>query len=337
MAKAKPAEGVLRGGVVIVADPAQANRLYNRGWLGEPQAGNSLRLSHVEAAWAIGHGRLVVDVAGADLTVADILGAALPNAAESQSEFFAYSDLRERGLTVRHAPSGLAAWPRGVGIQGPPAYIVRPASENDACSGLALIEWAKAGLVLGVVDGDGVVTHYRLGLHSPTGTCLPTTLPTLVGKLLHAGVLIPGPAGGHPEHEAAMLGTPGPGGLYLSFAEADWLLRRGLLSGIDEFAAEARNGRAAFAQVAAVYSALRNAGVVPKSGFKFGTQLRCYASDAASTHATWLVECVGPTDLVPWSRLSMGVRMAHGVRKSFLVAVANGGAVQFAELTWFKP
>jgi tRNA-intron endonuclease len=85
----------------------------------------------------------------------------------------------------------------------------------------------------------------------------------------------------------------------------------------------------------ATYTALREAGVAVKSGFRFGTHLRGYAGDPDEGHALWLVQCLAPGETLHWSALSRAIRLAHGVRKRFLVAA--GVPQAFIALSWFKP
>jgi tRNA-intron endonuclease, archaea type len=119
-------------------------------------------------------------------------------------------------------------------------------------------------------------------------------------------------------------------GLVLSFTEAEALRRRGVL---DIPSLESRAAvQPHFKRTLAVFEALRRRGVVAKSGFKFGTHLRGYEGAPDEGHAKWLVQCVGEEPL-HWSDLARAIRVAHGVRKAFLLA--NGDS--FLRLSWFKP
>ncbi len=331
MAKAKPADGVLRDGYVFVDDEAQANRLYNRSFIGEPQPGNTLRLSLVEAAWANAGGRLAIRAGATDLTHADIA-----SERDVATAFLVYCDLRERGLVVRHAGKALAVWPRGKGIETPPDYLVTPTDGAAASTGGQLAQAAATGLVFGVVDADGVVGYYRTTLETPHGEWPAPTLPPIPGRPFGGMVLIADEESAK-RCAQAQIGTTTPAGIVLSSAEAEALRRRGLLTATGDLATAARPLDGRFDGVVGTLLALQDAGVAVKSGFKFGTHLRAYRGNPETTHADWLVQCVTAADTVPWDRLAQGVRLAHGVRKKIMFSISDGAAVSFVTLAWLKP
>jgi tRNA-intron endonuclease len=309
---------------VTVADPVQATRLYQKGFVGEPQPGNALRLSLVEAAWLCTQGRLELPGGAAGL-----LARGAAQGSRTEVAFLAYSDLRARGLVARHAPHGFLVWPRGEGPPKPHLYAVQVAAEGDAVDGAALLAAAHSKVILAVVDEDGAVTHYKVEAEAPAGACPPGPLPKAKGVLLADRVLVDDADAAAAYAEKEFLGTPSPAGLVLSLAEAAALQARGVLAvpGLDR--------RVKSVHGLAAYAALRAAGVVVKSGFRFGTHLRGYAGDPAAGHALWLVQCLDHGEPLHWSALSRAIRLAHGVRKRFLVAV--GAPPGFAALTWFKP
>jgi tRNA-intron endonuclease len=74
------------------------------------------------------------------------------------------------------------------------------------------------------------------------------------------------------------------------------------------------------------YRDLRNRGVVPKTGFKFGADFRTYAdveSVEELSHSELLVRVL-PADTVLSPRdLALDVRLAHGVRKQMVFALVD--------------
>jgi tRNA-intron endonuclease len=80
----------------------------------------------------------------------------------------------------------------------------------------------------------------------------------------------------------------------------------------------------------AVYTALRDDGGVPKSGFKFGADFRVYESFTSVSelsHSDSLVRVVTADHTFFPRDLSLDVRLASGVRKRMVFALtdANGG------------
>lgn len=351
------ANGELEAAQVLVRDPTQASRLHAKGSVGEPRPNGWLELSIVEAAWSLAEGRLSVTDGGKPVGVADLLsrspaaaagagpgagaGAGQARGASAtpwhriETEYLVYRDLRERGLVVR--PAGMrrfAVWPRGTG-QGDPQFHVLACADRD---GLPVADLAKAAAersVLAVADADGQVTHYQVASDQPSGDVPEGDLPRAKGVVLADRVLVSDPLAADAYSRREFLGTRHGSELFLSFVEAEALRRRGALS-VPQGLAD--SGEAA--RLLPVHLVLRAAGAVPKSGFKFGTHLRAYRAAPDDGHAEWLVHCADAGETLPWSALSRGVRLAHGVRKRFLVALPNEGAVDtptFAHLSWFRP
>ncbi|WP_247730450.1 tRNA-intron lyase [Halovivax limisalsi] len=79
-----------------------------------------------------------------------------------------------------------------------------------------------------------------------------------------------------------------------------------------------------FARRRRVYRTLRERGVVPKTGYKFGADFRTYA-DVESVddlgHSAHLIRVVPSSHVFEPRDLSLDVRLAHGVRKTLVVAI----------------
>ncbi|MHB1262051.1 MAG: hypothetical protein ACYC2H_10090 [Thermoplasmatota archaeon] len=333
--------GRLDGGQAIVTDAAQAARLHGKGSVGTLGPTGTLHLSLVEAALSVADGRLALMENGKALALADVLAYAGGNGGghRTEMEYLVYRDLRERGLVVRpdtaRGAGRFSVWPRGTG-DGDPAFHVVACSDAD---GLALDVLAGAAAdkaILSVTDDDGAVTHYQAALDEPAGDVAPGDLPRAKGAVLADRVLVSDPAAVEAYSQREFLGTRHGAELFLSFVEAESLRRRGVLSvppGLTE------RGDGDGARLLPVHLALRGAGAVPKSGFKFGTHLRAYRNAPDDGHAEWLVHVAVAGESLPWSALSRGVRLAHGVRKKFLVAIpgADQAGPTFAHLSWFRP
>jgi tRNA-intron endonuclease len=168
----------------------------------------------------------------------------------------------------------------------------------------------------------------------PKGESPQVKLSGCAGVVLADRVLVPD-AASHVWWERERVGTPHGAGIVLSFTEAESLRQRGVLQ-VPDLRARARERQVRFEPVLPVYQDLRSRGVVAKSGFRFGTNLRGYKSDPDGEHAQWLITAFRSSEGVQWSDLSRGVRLAHGVRKEFLVALADA-PIQYVRLSWFRP
>lgn len=317
------AQGVLDGDSVLVADTAQANRLHNKGFVGAPTPENGLRLTVVEAIHCIHAGRL--DVQGHDAV--SLLRHAAADGERTEVEHIAYHDLRERGLVVRPANGAYTVWKRGEGPKHEPWFTTRVVAERAAMDPADLIDTD----VVSVVDEDGGVIHYAMESIVPQGDCPLPELPRSSAALLDDRVLV-SDAQACDALAAAFVGTAHPAGRVLSLTEAEALRRLGALD-LEPLEDHARARQPHFSAALAAYEALRAAGVVARSGFRFGTHLRGYRTDPDNVHADWLIHCA--QDALHWPDLSRGVRLAHGVRKTFLIA--HGDPVRFTAASWFRP
>jgi len=71
----------------------------------------------------------------------------------------------------------------------------------------------------------------------------------------------------------------------------------------------------------AVYEKLRNNGLVPKTGFKFGTHFRVYENieDLSKLpHSEYLVHAIEHDHVFSLQQLSRAVRLANSVRKEMI-------------------
>jgi tRNA-intron endonuclease len=326
------ANGRLDGDKAVVPDPAQASRLHAKGSVGTPGPTGQLALTLVEAAWSVDEGRLALAHDGKPLALADLLALGAEGGHRAETEYLVYRDLRDRGLVVRpDGPGRFSVWPRGTG-QGDPAFQAHACSDRDGLDPALLREAAAAKAILSVADGDGAVTHYQAALDEPQGDVPDGDLPRTKGAVLADRVLVADPAAAAAYSQREFLGTRQGSALFLSFAEAETLRRRGVLSVPPGLVQGAHAER-----LLAAHLALRARGAVPKSGFKFGTDLRAYRSAPDDGHAEWLVHCATDGEPLPWSALSRGVRLSHGVRKRFLVALPAPDGPVFAHLSWFRP
>lgn len=340
--------GRVQAGKAVVTDPAQAARLGGKGSIGRADAAGALTLELVEAALCVADGRLALMEGTKSLALADVLALGSDEGGttgghRTEMEYLVYRDLRERGLVVRPEPGAsgrFAVWPRGTG-EGEPAFRVVACSDADGLALDVLASAAATKAVLSVADADGAITHYQCALDQPVGDVPPGDLPRAKGAVLADRVLVSDPAAVAAYGTREFLGTRHGNELFLSLVEAEALRLRGVLSvppGLAERGEDAR--------LLPVHLALRAAGAVPKSGFKFGTHLRAYRNAPDDGHAEWLVHVAQTGETLPWSALSRGVRLAHGVRKKFLVAIPNGtsgpagraeAAPTFAHLSWYRP
>jgi tRNA-intron endonuclease len=309
---------------------AGRERFYDSRGYGMPDDGGLL-LSRVEAAHLLSRGDLeAVDGRGFREFLATA-GAGLA------ARFVVYADLRERGFYLTPARDGwvdepegadFVVYPRGNGPWDDAVeYRVRVVAERDAVPAAGL-----GDVVLAVVDEESELTYFETSVPTFDGTSTADVAGTADAVLLDDRVLVWEPPAGL--HDRAFYGQPfDDGALQLSLVEAAHLADTGTLRFDGGPEAVLDSGRAVegerFDRRRAVYAALRTRGVVPKTGFKFGADFRTYADvDSVDElgHSERLVRVVSPDHAFSPRDLSLDVRLAHGVRKEMVFALADDDA-----------
>lgn len=334
-------QGHLTDGVVEVGANAREQYYDSRGY-GRPR-GDGVVLSRVEAAHLLYRGDLAsVDGQG--------FAAFLTDNADVTVRFLVYKDLRDRGFYVSPAredwvddPAGadFVVHPRGDGPwDGTVEHRVRVVGERASVALESL-----GDVVLAVVDEESEITYLETDRPDVSGTAGHSFDRTAQGSLLEDRVLCwDPPAVLYEEGFYGQRMDRDDDTLQLSLMEATYLAKRGDLA-IDGGAdAVIERGRAVegerFDQRLAVYRELRDRGVVPKTGFKFGADFRTYAAfDGIDEvgHSELLVRVLASgTELSPRD-LSLDVRLAHGVRKQMVFALVDDGAVQWRSVARLTP
>jgi tRNA-intron endonuclease len=342
-------QGTLTDDVVEVGANGRERYYDSRGY-GRPR-GEGVALSRVEAAHLLYRGDLEsVDGRG----FADFLAAN----ADVTVRFLVYKDLRDRGFYVSPAregwvddPSGadFVVHPRGDGPwDGTVEHRVRVVGER------ALVPLASLGdVVLAVVDEESEITYLQTDRPEVSGSSGVAFDGTAAGRLLDDRVLCWGPPA--ELYEQGFYGQRmdrDHDTLQLSLLEAAYLAGEGHLDlegggagpaggGVDAVLDRGREVEGErFDRRLTVYRALRDAGVVPKTGFKFGADFRTYAdveSAADLGHSELLVRVLpADTDLSPRD-LALDVRLAHGVRKRMVFALVAGSEVRWLSVSRLTP
>ncbi len=331
----------LDGDVVHLAEPGR-ERFYDSRGYGRPDGGG-LDLAPVEAAHLLFRG----DLEG----VAGMGFRAFLAATDCMLPFLVYKDLRDRGFYLSPAREGwvddpgdadLVVYPRGSGPWGDAVdYRMRVVGERESVPAGDL-----AG-TLAVVDEESEITYLDVStpeLDGSSGSDLPEGVP---GSLLADRVVLWDP----PTHlyTRGFFGQPldgreATGPLQCSLVEAAYLADRGAIRVDAGHDAVIERGRKVegerFDRRLAVYHGLRERGVVPKTGFKFGADFRTYA-DVESVedlgHSEFLVRVVPADHAFSPRDLALDVRLAHGVRKTMTFALADDGDVTWRAVSRLTP
>lgn len=355
-------QGELRGDEVHVGGDARQRFHDSRGY-GYPLDGNRIALSRVEAAHLLLRG---------DLEAVDGMGFREFFATQSAgfgTRFLVYADLRDRGFYLSPARDPWApdsadaigdfvVYPRGKGPQdGEVTYHVRVVGERAAIPAEDL-----SNVVIAVVDEESDLTYFDVETLDPAGETPFAPETTAEGVLLDDRVIVWEPP--TPLHDAGFYGQPLGGrasdhdALQLSLLEAAYLAATGALElstdpdASDDTEADTETGADhggtvqdvidrgrtvegdRFDRRLRVYRSLRDRGMVPKTGYKFGSDFRVYETVESVDdlgHSTMLVRALPADHAFDPRDVALDVRLAHGVRKQMVFALDDAST---DEIEW---
>ncbi|WP_435196923.1 tRNA-intron lyase [Natronomonas sp. EA1] len=334
-------KGEFRGNLVHVG-PNARERFYDSRGYGIPD-GAGLTLAPVEAAHLLYRGDL-------DSIDGDGLRAFLRSVQGLTARFIVYKDLRDRGFYLVPDREGwvetpgdedFVVFPRGKGPwDDEVAYRVRVVGERADISARSL-----GDVVLGVVDEESEITYFETEIPEIGGSSRIDLPSGIEADLLDDQVLVWGEA--DELYDRGFYGRPldeETTALQLSLIEASYLAEQGVLDIIEGDAAVLERGQAVegerFDRRLTVYRHLREQGVVPKTGFKFGADFRTYA-DVESVdelgHSELLVRVLPAAHAFSPRELALDVRLAHGVRKRMAFALTDGESVEWRAASRLTP
>ena len=335
-------QGKLAGNTVTFNKQA-IGELYNTSFYGRPR-GDCLELSLAESAYLIYTGRVSVSFEGKELDFNQFFLNASTLVDNFELFYIVYKDLRERGYYIQPSVTGFRVYPRG-GHPGktPAEFFVFVTSErvplllSDLNKHLDTVENLKKRLVLAIVDEESDITYYEVKRINPSGSCeLDLGRSLSVATLLEDRCMVWDPEVSGTLQNLGFFGrSMDEGHLQLSLVESCFLLNEGVLEiekrnherlDFVEFSETASKIESDFMIKYRVYEELRNRGLVPKTGFKFGTHFRVYKKFKTLegiSHSDYLVHALNKDHVFLLQQLSRAVRLANSVRKEMIFAAVD--------------
>lgn len=341
--------GSLQDGRVVVADEAEASTIHNKGTYGTPRPGGGLVLALVEAAYLVELGRLEVE----DHDLADLLVVGTRAEEGFGIRYLVYRDLRTRGFVVTLHGDRFRIYPRGASPKDADAKAtIVPRSERaDFALGrlaadLRTAEEAGRGLLYALVDEESDLTYYLVETPDLTGDRSVPDLPEGRVVLLGDRAVVPDPEVADRLHDDAFLGRLVDDLLQVSLVETAHLQEAGfeVVDGVSgdpldpgDLRKRADEVQPDFGDRYRAYEALRDRGLLAKTGFKYGTHFRVYRGDPEEVHAELLVHVLPHGEERPWQEVAGFVRMAHSVRKTLVFLSFGGDGLEAVALSRARP
>ena len=106
---------------------------------------------------------------------------------------------------------------------------------------------------------------------------------------------------------------------------------------LDELMAIARETLEGFDGKYHVYRDLREKGFVVTPGVKYGCDFAVYQHGPGVDHAPYIIQVKDQGEELSASEIVKAGRLATTVRKTFILAVVDGGEVRYLGFKWWKP
>lgn len=321
----------LRDGSVVLS-PKDAGEVHGRFGMGESRDGR-LHLAPVEAMYLIETGR--IEIEGID-GLQDLLELF----SDREMAYLVYRDLKNRGFVARpfNEPYDLTIHRRGEPPDTHPSMCwVKAVSEQDPVllddvgNWIAGAQQAKRRMIVAVIDEEGDITYYEvrsIDLHGSSPMVSKNKARGRVSCLVldERGVIFDSEAANE-LHSIFFFGKKMGDLLHLSLVEVVYLAEMGAIrlhspSGkrldADDVVSRMKGREENASLRMRTYSTLRERGLIPKTGFKYGVYFRAYSHHPEEEHAPYLVHSVGDGTRSTWAEVSRAVRLAHGVRKEMV-------------------
>ena len=342
----------------ILAGKQAVNELYTTGYYGRPK-GDNLELTLVEAAYLLYKKKLDIESQSRTLGFEEFFTEASKMQQQFELKYIVYKDLRERGFYVQPSVTDFRVYPRG-GHPGktPAKSFVYVRSERipmplpDLLTSLNAADNVHKQMVLAIVDEESDLTYYEVRKVNIKGGMEGISVPEspVRSTLLEDRVIVWDAASSEHLHQAGFYGKPlDDERLQLSLVESAYLMERSCISigssengeilDMDGFSGVASSIEPDFLRKYTAYADIRNSGLVPKTGFKFGTHFRVYSQVSLTgkmPHSEYLVHAI------PWDHvfilpvMSRAVRLANSVRKRMLYAVEDRGTIAYVDIGRIK-
>ncbi len=341
----------------VLVEKKAINEFYNNGYYGRPKP-NGLELTLIEAVYLAYRGKIEVEHEGKVLEFSDLFKEASILQPSFELKYIVYKDLRERGFYVQPGVTDFRVYPRGSHPgKGAAKQFIYVRSERapmplrDLLRSLAAAENVRKQMILAIVDEESDITFYDVKRPRLKGEMKEPLYPDINADatFLEDRVVVWDEEASNTLFENGFYGKPlDSQRLQLSLVESRYLLEKGVLNinnrqnesmDVDAFSKMASEIEPEFNLKSSVYTDLRDEGVVPKTGFKFGSHFRVYSQVESPTkipHSEYLIHSIPIDHEFTLPVMSRAIRLANSVRKRMLYAILTDDGVDYIDIGRLK-
>ncbi len=341
--------GKICGSEVVVENPSEAIRNYNKGYFGRMMK-ETLHLHLIEASFLVEIGRIEIEKEGRKVDLNELMSHGMAVHPNFEISYLVFRELRQRGYVVKFSENedGLDLYPRGGAPHShSPLHHVISISERSPFSISQVSEWirglSKKKLILGIVDEESDLTYYSVKFFRMRSKVEEPE--SYQGKIAVMGdrSMVWDEELSKKLRENFMGRAFEENVVQLSLMETAYLAEKGA----DVFRGKKKISLKSFIKYAkkiqpdverrlCVYRDLRGNGLIPKTGFKFGSHFRVYREQIGEGHAPYLVHVIPKNYISTWTEISRAVRLANSVRKQMIFARVGDG-IEYIRLKRMTP
>lgn len=332
---------------VVIEDRSEATRNYNKGYFGTMKGGK-LHLHLIEASFLVEMKRIEVEKEGKRLSLQDLMNYAISLHKNFEIDYLVFRDLRQRGYVVKICDEGFDLYPRGGSPSSTsPAYLVKAISERSPFLLSHLSKWIEEtknkALLIGIGDEEGDLTYYSAKFFRMRGKMKEEEAYEGEITLLHDRCMVWDELLAKKIQKNFIGRVFGEASIQISLTEAAYLaekgatiIKNGRKISIKTFFKHAKKIQPDIEMRFDVYRHLWQKGLIPKTGYKFGSHFRVYRENPDKGHAPYLVHVLPSNYISTWTEISRAVRLAHSVRKQMVFA-SVGENIDFIRLKRVTP
>lgn len=333
---------------IIVERAKDVGRLFNKSHIGTPLKNNKLDLDLIEGCFLIDEDKINITKDEKKLSFDELISIAAAKSRDFDVKYIVFKDLKNRGRSVK-----LYKDSKNVTFYDfKEEFFVCVFSENSLFNVKETIALAgeivkkDSKLWFAVVDCEGDVTYYDVSIVDFKGFNKKGNYSKNKSFLFDNSVIVFDEKLKNNLFKKEFFGKPFGNGLRLSFVESLYLSDEEILNIEDinekdisrkDFVKKIRDIDSIFDDRFNVYSDLKKRGLIVKTGFKFGTDFRCYTRNPEEIHAEYLVHIVDEKFKSVWSEMSRAIRLAHSVNKEIIFACVEKDKIEYIKFGRLKP
>lgn len=341
-------KGKFKDEKIIIEKPKDIGRLYNKSHFGNSLSGNKLELDLIESCYLLDEDKISITRDKEKINFENLMDITSRKILDFDIKYIVFKDLKNRGFSIK-----LFNDLKGVTFSDfKKEFFVCVFSENNffdikkTINIISKVTKKNVKLWFAIVDFEGDVTYYDVSIIDFKGINKKGRYSKSKGMFYENSVIIFNKKLKDSLFQKEFFGKPFGSGLRLSYVESLYLSDENILEiknnedrniSREDFINKIKLTDPVFNERFKVYYDLKKRGLITKTGFKFGTDFRCYTKNPDEIHAEYLVHIIAEKFKIIWSEMSRAIRLAHSVNKEIIFACVEKNKIEYIKFGRLRP